>query len=93
MKDDEPHDVRHFQVGDGRSRGRTARDGGGRRKTTEISGSRRRSGGDGGGLQGTTGDCGGRHNIVRPRPEFLLVGDVKKKTGWDDQMSSVLVLA
>jgi len=34
MKDDERHDVRQFQVGDGRRLRRTAGDGGGRQGTT-----------------------------------------------------------
>jgi len=39
------------------------------------------------------GDGGGRHNVVRPGPWLLLVGQVQEKTGRDDEMSSVLVLA
>ena len=39
------------------------------------------------------GDGGGRHNAVRPGPWLLLVGQVQEKTGRDDEMSSVLVLA
>jgi len=78
MKDDEPHYLRQFRVGDGRCLCRTAGGGGGRRKTTENSGKQ----------GGTTGD----DNAVRPGPTLLLVGQVQKKTGRDDTMSSVLVL-
>ena len=61
----------------------TVGDGRGRRKTSE----------DGGRRRGTTGDGGGRHNVVRPGPWLLLVGQVQEKTGRDDEISSVLVLA
>ena len=49
--------------------------------------------GDGGGRREMVGDGGGRHNVVRPGPWLLLVGQVQEKTGRDDEMSSVLVLA
>jgi len=58
-------------------------DGGKQRKASENSGRRR----------GTVWDGGGRHNVVRPSPWLLLVGQVQEKTGRDDEMSSVLVLA
>jgi len=61
----------------------TAGDGGGRRKTAENIGKQ----------QKTAGDGGGRHNAVRPGPWLLLVRQVQEKTGRDDEMSSVLVLA
>ena len=53
-------------------------DGGKQRKASENSGRRR----------GTAGD-----DAVRPGPWLLLVGQVQEKTGRDDEMSSVLVLA
>ena len=70
-------------MGDGGGRRKTAEDGGGRQGTTE----------DDGGRRGTVWDGGGRHNAVRPSPWLLLVGQVQEKTGRDDEMSSVLVLA
>jgi len=45
------------------------------------------------GPAGPAGDGGGRQNVVRPGPWLLLVGQVQEKTGRDDEMSSVLVLA
>ena len=47
---------------------------------------------DNGGRRGTVGEGGGRHNVVRPGPGLLLVGQVLEKTGRDNEMSSVLVL-
>jgi len=57
-------------------------DGRGRRKTSENIGKHRK----------TAGDGGGRHNVVRPSPWLLLVGQIQKMTRRDDTMSSVLVL-
>jgi len=51
-----------------------------------------RTAGDDGGRRGMVGDGGGQHNVVRPGPGLLLVGQVLEKTGRDDEMSSVLVL-
>jgi len=53
MKDDEPHDVRQFQVEDGRG-------GGGRRGTTENSEKQRKTTRDDERRRGTAGDDGGR---------------------------------
>ena len=50
MGDGEPHDVRQFQVGDGRCFCRAAGDGGGRRGTAENTRKHRGTVGDGGGL-------------------------------------------
>ena len=38
-------------------------------------------------------DRTGRQNVVRPRPPFLLAGQLEKMTGRDDKLPSVLVLA
>jgi len=83
MKDDEPHDVRQFQVEDSR----------GWWRTTGNSGKQRKTAGDDGGRRRTTDDDRGRHDVVRPGPWLLLVGQVQKMTGRDDTMPSVLVLA
>jgi len=94
--------VRHLLVGDGRCLHRTAGDDGGRQGTAENIEKQRKKAEDGGGPQGTAGDDGGRwetvgdgggrHNVGRPGPGLLLVGQVQKMTGRDDTMSSVLVL-
>ena len=68
-------------------------DGGGRQGTAENIGKHRKTSEDGGGRREMVGDGGGRHNVVRPGPWLLLVGQVQEKTGRDDEMSSVLVLA
>jgi len=68
-------------------------DGGKQRKASENSGRRWGTAGDDRGRRGTVGDGGGRHNAARPGPWLLLVGQVQEKTGRDDEMSSVLVLA
>jgi len=83
--------VRHLLVWDGKSLHRAAGDDGGRRGKAENIGKQRKTAGDGGGRQRTAGDDGGRHNVVRPGPWLLLVGQVRKMTGRDDTMSSVLV--
>jgi len=80
--------VLHRTAGDDGGRQGTAENIGKQRKTAENSGRRRGTAGD----DGTAGDGGGQHNVVRPGPGLLLVGQVQKMTGRDDTMSSVLVL-
>ena len=67
MKDDEPHNVRQFQVGDGRCLRRMVGGGGGRQGTAEKGGKRQGMVG-GRGLQVTTGemtgDDGGRRGMM-----------------------------
>jgi len=63
------------------------------RKTADDGGGRQGRAEDDRGRRGTVWDGGGRHNAVRLGPWLLLVGQVQEKTGQDDEMSSVLVLA
>jgi len=56
------------------------------RKSVEDGGSWCGTTEDNVGQQGTVGDGGGRHNVVDPGPWLLLVGQVQKKTGCDDEI-------
>ena len=51
-------------------------DGGKQWKTVENNGKQRKTAADGGGRRGTDG----RHNVVRPGPSLLLVGQVQEMT-------------
>jgi len=70
-------------AGGGGGRQGTAGDGGGRRKRAENNGKERKTAGDGGGRWGTVG-----HG-----PSLGRAGQVPGKTGRDDKLPSVLVLA
>ena len=64
----------------------TARNGGKQRKATENKGRRQ-------GTSGDSGDCLGRPGTVGDGPSLVSVEQVPEKTGTDDRIPSVLVLA